>query len=422
MLTSILGLAGLRSPVSVAALQVDRECSASEISRQQLSVRGGDLYVEPQAFVAGAGNVLLAGRPSYLWRTDGAGGTVQVADSLFGAILTEDGSGQGIPVPAGPRWIDDVRAVALEGGGWAILFTEPPTSAWPPDPAVQVWFGVFDGNHWSSLERLPVPPAWRIDGDIASDLVADGHTFAWAARAEVRSAEADESRVVLFERREGTWRMELWPFAPFYVDLDRAEAGDLVATVVRPDTSLPPPSYDRNSLFLYRPSDARPELQRIVRGGREAAHGPELRLGEAAALSWISEMDSQGLQFTPDPALPGAPKRGDELRAILNPLEAPPHDVITLDSGVLHAVYAPSLAGKRRWLTRHVDPSGKEMELRVIELRGETTHLLGGFPYPFDGHFAAVSVGRHEILVAGPQLDRTSNVLVTLLLRLRVEC
>lgn len=99
---------------------------------------------------------------------------------------------------------------------------------------------------------------------------------------------------------------------------------------------------------------------------------------------------------------------------------------ITLDSSVTNV--RPVLSSDlrtRTWVTEHIDPHDPTRRtVRFIADAGQSAVLLGQYPSPFLGPFAAAAPAPSEIVVAGP-VPRGSVAdpeVVTLVIRARVQC
>jgi hypothetical protein len=73
------------------------------------------------------------------------------------------------------------------------------------------------------------------------------------------------------------------------------------------------------------------------------------------------------------------------------------------------------------WAIQSVDASGAG-ELRLARPLTGSTVVIWRSPNPYRGPFAAAGTSESDVLIAGPELDEARQLLVSLLLRVRVEC
>jgi hypothetical protein len=390
-------------------------CSVREVSRVPLVVEGrSELYVEPTALAVSRGKLLLAGTPNYLWRRrPGDRVLLEAQDSVFGAIITRDGRARIVYAPVRANLVASVRVLGRDDGKWDVVFAEiarPRANPGDEGVAVRWWYGVFDGESWSSLEQLPTPSGVTFRLFNPSPIVRRRDTLAWTAPVITPQGLTE---AVVYERRDGRWSFGFVPtyYSAAYAVLADSDTLGLIAVVVHADPKLPS---DENSLFLYTQRPAWQLLRRIIHGGNEPVHAPSVVLTpEPGVLSWKTPVRTQdGGRW--------------EARAMIGRLEERGTPWITLDSSVttIRAVLSPTLP-TRTWVTEHIDPHDPtNRTVRFIADAGESAVLLGEFPSPFLGPFAAAAPAPSEIVVAGPQPGGSvaDPEVVTLLIRARVQC
>lgn len=172
-----------------------------------------DVYIEPNAFVAAGGSLLLAGSPNYVPRPDAhkRPGQRLAIDSIFGAVRRPDGAWVAVPIPASVRHFGGVRAVATGEGRWDVVFIEISTVMQDyrmDDRTLAAWHGVVTWRGWEHLERLPLSNLDTVDVMNASALLRHGDTLSWALR--VRTTETLRvGGVGVLESRGGPWSFRL---------------------------------------------------------------------------------------------------------------------------------------------------------------------------------------------------------------------
>ncbi len=411
-----LAVAGCQStPVrQSASLTVDDKergtaCSVREISRQRLTLEDGrEIYVEAEAVVANSrGDVLLLGMPNYITGKHPRGDMAQerADNSVFGVVIPRRGPVRAIPLPVPGKLVTGLRAIPRSDDTWAVAFAEQQPSAEfpPPDSAVRLWYGVFNGGGWEFLEELPMPREGRLAPFLASSLVQHGDTLAWAMTL---FAPTHEENVAVFQRHGGRWSLEVVrTIGAAYAEVGHSKGLGFALAVVEPDRTLP---RDGNSLFLYARDGSWQTLGKVVPGGREPIYAPSFtHTSSGARLTWWALVRDAG-------------RTRREARTLL---QAPNARVVTIDSNIAQALVPLTLRdGQPLWVTDHVPSVGEQREIRFVRESAGAAVVLGGIPSPFTGGFGATAVSQNEVLVAGPLLDRAEEELVTLLLRTRLEC
>ncbi|HZH05024.1 MAG TPA: hypothetical protein VEY30_14670 [Myxococcaceae bacterium] len=274
----------------------------------------------------------------------------------------------------------------------------------PPDTARRLWYGVFDGARWHSLEQIAIPTGVDVHPFRASRLVVHGDTLVWAMRGTDRTK---RTLAVVFTKRGGPWSHELVRADDATdVALAHSTARGALLAVVHPDPAL---QRDGGSVFLYAARPAWQPLGKVHPGDRESAIWPEMALSPAGGvLSWISLVE--------DPA-------GERrvARALVGDLASGQADVLTVDSTVAEVVL-PLWFDRNSylWITDHVEPGQSLRQLRIVESRAGRVEVAGAITNPYTGYFGATGLGRREVLIAGPLLE--SDHVVTLLVRVGVHC
>ncbi|HEX2189735.1 MAG TPA: hypothetical protein VHG51_12590, partial [Longimicrobiaceae bacterium] len=250
-------------------------CTVTEISREQLTTEDGrEVYVEPNAIAASPhGGLLLAGVPNYVWsRADGEL-TAVARDSVLGALVSLEGRARLIPAPIDPGLVGPgIRALAQEDGTWAVVFAELVRGTRSPgeEETRNLWFGVFDGEKWSRLERLPVPTEGRPQSFPPSALVGRGDTLALAVKLDVTPG---QSNVALFTRRDGRWAYEIVPMPhALYVQLSHSDALGFLLAAVHGRTR----SKDETPLSIWAKAPTWRAIRRVASAEHEELHEPSI--------------------------------------------------------------------------------------------------------------------------------------------------
>ncbi|MFN2565813.1 MAG: hypothetical protein ABR499_12520 [Gemmatimonadaceae bacterium] len=379
-----------------------------EVSRSRLVLADGrEVYVEPSTFARSGSAVLLAGTPNYVWRpVAGRPVALEARFGHFGAAIGADGRVSLVPSPLDARLIKHVRVLGRGDGVWDAVFIELEPPGWVAGEAgvaARVWHGVVDGRRWLRLEEMPRPTGARVyPGSTPPALIRRGDTLAWALPVETPGGQTE---AVVYERRNGRWSYELVPTnSPAYLVPAYSDSLGLVLAVVR---ALPPA--EENGLYFL----VRRHSWQTLRRPADRVYEPSLTFaGTAGFLTWRTLLpDEGGMRW--------------EARAMIGHLEAQDGPIVRLDSSVVHmAAPVSPRTGTRLWVVDHVGEGGRGNELRVIRDSAETAVVLTRIPSPFQGFFAAALQSPVELLIAGPVPGRTETEpgVVTLLLRLRVQC
>jgi hypothetical protein len=406
--TRAMQQAAVRGPVETA-----EECAVREVSRARLVVEDGrELYVEPVAFAASGGEMLLVGTPNYLWKRQTPAGPVLAvaADSVFGAVIGQDGRARIVPSPVDAKRVAGARALGRSDGGWDVVFAELAernTSLGDQPVSARLWYGIFDGSKWSSLEQIPLPTGALARLANPSPIVRRLDTLFWVIRLQTRGGDTE---LAVYQRNGGRSSSELvrTDFAA-YASLGASDTLGVVLLVVRGDTAQP---MRENAIFFFA-RQPRWELVRRVDGvGEEPVHMPSIDLSSPGALTWLAPV-------------PTADGGRQEARVMLGRLEAEDGQLFTIDSSVTHVTPAVQLRGGIRvWVTEHLSSSDQTRELRFVGHSGRSPVILGRAASPFLGPFTAASPAPSQIVIAGPLAEgvTTNPAVVTLLIRVRVDC
>jgi hypothetical protein len=330
-------------------------------------------------------------------------------DSLFGVVIARDGRTRTVESPIPGKLLGSIRALDRSDGGWDVVFAEmiPADTSPPPNPVARLWYGVYDGRRWNSVEQLPLPADTRVHSLHASQLVRHGDTLVWALTASTPGYNRD---VALFERRGGHWVSEIVPTrGAGYPSVAYSDSLGLLLAVVRADPRWNNPDsarggFDRSSLFLYGQDPTWRILRRIAHGVAEPVDHPSfVQSGEKLVLSWEVQADTR-----------------NEARAVVDVLHGPPDVVVVLDPSFAGHPPVRSIdlpGGNHLWITRH-NPGGESpSQLRFLRASGPGVTLLGHLPSPFLGGFGA---GAEPEFVDADR--RILNLVFSLLVRARISC
>lgn len=385
-------------------------CTARELSRAPLVVEGGrELYLEPVVFVASGNRVLLAGKPSYLFLKRESGATAELASrhAVFGAVIEQDGSARTVPPPPiNDGKVTAVAGIAAEAGMWRLIFAELDSIATDGEQEIaNYWHALYDGQRWSSIERLPRLAAatfWYYNN---SNLAQNGDTTVWAS---VVRRSRTQMGIAVFERRGSEWTHRILdtPFAQSAELIHLPDLGFILA-VPHSDSTV---ANDRTSLFLYARS-GNWALYRKVQSADQYASGASLHsLNGSGVLSWMARDVS-----STEPHL--------EFRALTGRIGSPDERALVVDRPSLGGVAAISLDDASIiWVAHHGSGAADTSELHLVRSRSQGTAVIWKTPYPYRGGFAATGYLNSDVLIAGPVLDEARELLVTMIIRVRIEC
>jgi hypothetical protein len=357
---------------------------------------GRRLYVEPMAHSVSNTELFIAGRPTILW----GGGGPFTADSVIGAIATRSGRVRLVPSPVNPRLVGVVRASGRPDGSWDVVIAERSASS-RSDSVTRLWHGVYDGQTWSSIQPIPLPPAVAPLFGRGSDLVRGGERLAWALRVANSDARTD---VALFVLRDGRWSSEVVPTRrAAYAALSYTESLGFQLAVVGVDLSQ---LRDDNSLFLWteRPSWS---VRRISLGNTSGpAHHPGFSGSSGGSvLTWYAEV---------------ADRR--EVRAVFDLHSRSADSPLVVDPSAADQAPTPGIdlpTGQHFWISQHQAPGDAERQLRIVQGSPAGTLNVTSFPSPFTTSIRAIAWESNVVIVGGV---RDLQGFSTALLPARISC
>jgi hypothetical protein len=409
----ILTAAALLNRVSPApAAQPVEACVVREVSREPLVVEGGRrLYVHPLVLETNSrGDALIAGELNYLFEPASSGWKRAAPDSVFGAVIPRSGRARIVPSPIPSRLLSGIRAIARDDDTWAVVFgeTHPYAGAFRPDTITRLWFGIFDGTRWTSLERLPLPPAGTIRSQIMTRIVRYGDTLGFAMR--IRSAD-QQRHVIVFEHGRAGWSYEIVQTqVGSYLALAHSDTLGLVLAAVQPDLTL---RRDRNSLLLWNRGTTWKRLRTAAPSSSGDVHHPSMTISPGGAvMSWLV-------------AVPGAGGVTFEARAMVGRPQERSEPVLRLDSSVaqFREPYSAVLRRDLRiWVLDHVEPETSGSEIRFIRDDGGSASVLGRLPNPFVTPWVGATPSDSTILLVGGRVNGQRETLVSLLVRAQLQC
>lgn len=408
----LLLLAGCAHAPALRTHPSSKLCEVREASRDSLFVEGGRaLYVFQEILEPNTrGDVLLAGSIAVL-QERGADGAWRVVrkDSAFGAVLRRGGEAVAVPAPIPTRLIAAPRAAARPDGTWSVVFAEThgSTGESRPDSAARLWHGILDGNRWIRLEPIPLPDGGSVKTGNAGAPIYRGDTLFWAL--PFRSPHHD---VAVFSRREGRWTHEIVPtrFA-LYPRLAYSDTLGLVLAAVGSGGDFRAAEH----LFLWTKRPAWQPLVLLVPETRERVIDPWISLDRGReVVSWVGMVTRNGV-----------PRQ--EAHAILGSLD-PASGVTVLDSAVTGWGDVPvrpipgTRDGARLWALEHGESGGATKPIRIIQDVDGSPVLRTSGDAPFVSGFAAAMPDPAWLLLAGGVHDPGRQLLISLVLRYRVEC
>jgi hypothetical protein len=369
---------------------------------------GTQLYVEPEELIRVGSDLVVVGTPTYTWESGPDVVVQRTVDAHIAARFDLEGRSRLIEKPI-PGAIGTVRAVALGGERWGLLFNEVhPDSLPQKDHVLGVWYAEHDGERWATLEPVPLPEQGVPDFSSSSELVRTGDGLAWVTAARLPFF---LSELVHYERRDGVWRRRVvsdeWieVSALAYDPVERA----LWMAHFSEDPALPG---WQQSLRLHRLGSTWELVSRltVVESDVKVRDPGLVVLPDGIAASWRLEGPAT-LEARARVGI-GVGRDGGDL---------------TLDPTSYQVVPLTAADGGAAWLVNHLT-EGRPAELRVLRglaLAAATTAatLVTTAPNPYPSFFAALSVGR-EVVVVGPEvaLDPSQPTVRSLILRLSTNC
>jgi hypothetical protein len=375
--------------------------------------------VEPAVVVPSGDDLLLAGKPTYVWSISrGRIPGLVSHNRLFGVIVNGRGIATTVAAPRAGR-IKPLAAHAIGRSAWGVIFAEitPGTDTtdwwWGGDSTgsrtVALWYGQLRNNRWSAQQKLPLhPDVIRLSHTAGSRMITVGDTTVWAVPEQT----ADFARTAIYERVGKRWTRQRLDFSPAgitsYLALEHLPGHGFVLALVAPDASL---RIDQNSLFLHLRSSGWSRLRRLVTGINEEVHFPSLvRLaGDSLNVTWLTPVGASHLKVRS--------MRGDVVKS--NP------PVITIDSITREKAWAVGgPQGMPYWLSRHSPPSQPEARLTLWSATGGVAHPVWSTPHPYTGLFYVTPTvtAAGGVTITGPLLDVTRETLTTLLIQLQFDC
>jgi hypothetical protein len=374
-------------------------CSVALGPPERLVLRDGrSVYVEPTAYAASKGEILVAGRPTFLWRADAR----LTADSVMGIVVGRDSVIRLVDAPIDARAVELVSAVGRDAGGWDLVMAESvsPTSR---DSIARLWHGVYDGHAWTSLEQLPVPSGMRPLATGASDLIRAADTLFWALR--VRDTRDFTTNVLILRSAGGGWSSERVPIRRgVYVALNHSPAAGLQLAVVAGDVTE---RRDENSLFIWTAAPTWAMRRRVSLGAVDGpAHHPSYVGTGPSVLTWYAETEGRR-----------------EVRALSDPLHAPLESTRTIDPDFADVGAAASVRlrdGLHVWVSHHA-VNEADGQLHFV-LASNRTSESRTFPNPYYTSIRAFKGNGSEIVLIGAIEDQAPRRVTTALIRARITC
>jgi hypothetical protein len=293
-----------------------------------------------------------------------------------------------------------VRSVVLHERRWGALFSEHGADASWLDDLRHLWYAEYDGERWSPVESLPLPPNEDLNVSASSALVLDEGVLRWALVATGGNA-------FVYERQDGAWRFEM-------VGEGRLETAALAAGPSGLWLALsgfdPGVSGPRKSVRLFH----REVGWRLVSRNPTAEQYTELPglsvavLPGGVALTWIE-------------ATPG----GELVALARHRITADdPGTLLVLDRGAERANPLSMPDGVPAWTVLHANTLTSTQELRFVRAEGDKASVLRVIPYPYTGWYAAMATGPNEVLVTGSEFnpDPAQPTVRSLTLRLNPFC
>jgi len=400
------------SPLTAQAISVAHERSIPVMEeRCAVHVTGADtlkfgndhLYVEPLVAESDSGGrILLLGRVIHRF----AVGRERVPNpvstrSVLGAVVLPTRRTALVNAPvAGPRF-DGIRAVALRGGRWGIVFAQMRRTAQdaPFDTAAALWYGEYDGHRWSGVERLPMPDP-VISPDMAHNLVASEGGMTWVVKTSTK-----RPSMAVLRRTDGRWTSEAVITPAAYVQPTLSRDGSVHLAVVQGDTTLPT---DGNSLIL-RAAPSWSVVRVLQAGAREPVYSLDRqRMEGMEILSWATPRS----------------RREWTVRARIGFADDIHGTTLSLDTSAIIQSNRPAPilvdgAGPV-WVLPHRTASGSsELRFTSVDL-ALTPRTLGTIENPFLMPPIAVPVHGAAIL-SGP-ISPGGRYVTSLLIRVAVQC
>lgn len=417
--------AGARSAGATGAVadSARGRCTAREIGRSTLRADSLELYVEPSVLSVSGDEMLLAGKPVYAWRRTSTGAAEYVErDDILGAVIARDGSARIVtaPVAHGDRLMG-LRAAPHRGGGWDVVFAElsAPYHNGSDTGVVKLWHGVYRERAWGNVEPVPVPDTLVPLPFDASALVSAHDTLMWAMDAVIRGAFAQARDILVLQHAgDAWWSTRITPGVLSNARAAYASRTGFVLGIAHPDQRavIPGGPMISASLMLYaRERDDWRFFDKAAKGDSLNVYLQSMvGAGDRLLLTWLVYAGGRM----------GARK---EVRAKVWRASSPDSSWTVVYPDVNYVAPPVVLDDTPVWVVESVSEGLLEpsRELHLVALdTSYAAKLLTQFPNPFRGFFAVATPAPEDIWIAGPVKGRTGAdpVVVTLLLRVRIEC
>lgn len=267
--------------VPPSAPGLDNRCTVRVVDADTLKIGDDPFYVDPLVAESDSGGrILLLGRVIHRYDLDPARPSKVSTRSLLGAVVLPNSRAAVVGAPvAGPRF-DGIRAVALPGGRWGIVFAAARSPLDVPfDTASALWYGEYDGHRWSGVERLPMPDP-VIDLHMASNLTLSEGGMTWVVKAATQ-----RPSIAILRRTGGRWTSETVFTPATYVQPTLSRGGRVDLAVVQGDTTL---QTDWNSLIL-RAAPSWSVVRVLQAGAQEPVYSLDRqRIDGMEVLSWAT--------------------------------------------------------------------------------------------------------------------------------------
>lgn len=355
----------------------------------------------------------MAGFPSYVW---GTRKEVRKAtrNTLFGIVVSPDGSATAIPSPFPPGHLTDVRALALRNGDWAATFadvdpeTQFNTRTLPK--AQSYWFGITNGKTWRILERIPHAEG-VFQSAYASKLVLSrvGYSVAIPIGPERDRRGRVITAAAVFTKGGDGWtrRDKLFAFVN-YVALDTTEKGGLLLGAVATAES---DVHVKRELLVFGVSEKDSPWQELLRLPRDSSnriHHPDIGwVGTSLTATWLET--TSGSEIIKAKAVSGL-LQPDGSR--VETISAKADQVIPL----FHAAIPTWIVTTER------DSLSKRLALVQLSEEGK---VYSNFEIiaPFRGFIGAASFGRRLLIIGPvPSVDKAEPIVSSQLLTLELTC
>ena len=396
----LVASAGSAQPATAASSV--RECTVVELSRAPLILDDSlEVYVPPQVFASGTGEILLLGVPNFAFRRQPTGPARLVSEArLLGVLLDSALDARPVPAPLDPLRIASVTAVHEGHGRWYVLLEEygipadPRTRRSPSDSIVRLWGGVFDGTHWLAFDSIALPSEVRLRGLTASLPVAHEGRVTWLMRGSQRFLPV----LLDLERSESGWTSTIIDTRAGIYSTAEYSDGDRFIAAVGPG----------NALYLWSResgSYAEPVLDRSAFG--EDVHSPHLvRWNDRLVLTWMVDSSTGRAAWATMNA-----DRDLSLR-----------DAFVVDPTMARMGRAFSLPGIDQfvWVTEHGSDSATGIQITRISPNGARS--AARFLTPFAAGLGVRLTGEDTLLLTGAETDEAAALARSLFVSVQMKC